>query len=256
MPRLEWPQGWRHELEREPELSSGQPWAYSEIAASASMPRMERFELRHGDVGTSKRNPPRERSEKRQAESLGAPAPVPPEDLRQYEGDEYWYAWSFCVPADWQDSGDREGSSRQVTMSQFLQVPEPMRPEDWEPAFLFGKRANGPFRVLAFSLPASRAKLPPASFQLVCPLISHADFAGRWHDIKVHAVWTPSAQGCFDVWVGSERRMTYRGPTMTAGNSQVFHKYGLYRASMEGGAPRAVAYFSGLVRGRTEADVS
>jgi hypothetical protein len=193
----------------------------------------------------------------RQVEPHGDGASAPPDERRQYEGDEYWYAWSFCVPADWQDSGDRDRTSRQVTLSQFLQVPDPMREDDWEPAFMFGKRANGgPFRVLAFSVPRSEAKLPARSFQMVCPLIDHADFAGRWHDIKVHAVWTTRDTGCFEVWVGGNRKMNYRGPTMTAGNSQVFHKYGLYRASMETEAPVAVAYFSGLVRGRTEADVS
>lgn len=61
-------------------------------------------------------------------------------------------------------------------------------------------------------------------------LISEEDLRGQWHKIEVHAKWSRSDTGVFQVWVNGELKVDYKGKTMSA--KEVYFKYGVYRSYM------------------------
>ena len=153
------------------------------------------------------------------------------------EGDEYWYAWSFYVPAnipqaDW------------VFMGQFQQR------SSYESIWMFMKRAGQPFCA---KFDWVRTKMwDCVNYNGTYALINDSEFAGRWHDVLVHAKWTTQSDGFTEIYIDGELRVDYKGYTRTSGNSDVYFKYGIYRHA----SPQtSVVYYDEIRRGKTRAEV-
>jgi len=205
-------------------------WKFKEVTDSLEAVRKgwkaQRFEVRPGDCyGTDcSRSPVYERNEFAQAGG---------ENL---EGDEYWYAWSFYVPlgtaASW------------VYFAQFQQH------YNYDSIWMFLKRPGQPFCAL----------LDPKKNQYwTCdgtrgsnPLINDTNFAGRWHDIMVHAKWSVNSDGFTKIYVDGRLVVNYQGYTRTFGNDDIYFKYGIYRHASN---VSTVIYYDEIRRGKNREDV-
>jgi len=208
------------------------PWSHQVVTDTLEAIRVgwksQRFEVRPGDCfGTDcTRTPVYERNEFAQAYN---------ENL---EGDEYWYAWSFYVPVTPPSGG------HWVYFAQFQQH------YNYDSIWMFLKRPGQPFCAL----------LDPKKNQYwTCdgtrgsnPLIDDTIFAGRWHDVMVHAKWTVNSDGFTKIYVDGRLVVNYQGYTRTSGNSDVYFKYGIYR---HGSNNTSVVYYDEIRRGRTQNEV-
>lgn len=167
----------------------------------------------------------------------------------QDEGDIYWYAWSFYVPADFPDSVSRGRNAwPYVTLTQFMQ--QRGASGKFKPAFVFAKTRKG-FILRHFP------KDFHEGYDKSWSLISHSDFAGKWHNLVVHIKWTKDTSGLLQVWVDGESAPVVDETclqTMNVGSGPVYHKYGVYRIDDPSLSP-AVVFFSQLRRGRTRPEV-
>lgn len=206
-------------------------WSFQEVTDSNEAIRAgwkaQRFEVRPGDCFERDclRSPIYERNEFAQASN---------ENL---EGDEYWYAWSFYVPANIPQAG-------WVFYGQFQQH------HNFDSIWMFMKRSGQPFCAV-FDWTKNNMWNCYGQKQTY-PLIDDADFAGRWHDIVVHAKWTQQNNGFTRIYVNGELKVDYTGYTRTSGNSDVYFKYGIYR---HGSSQTSVAYYDEIRRGKTREEV-
>jgi len=80
-----------------------------------------------------------------------------------------------------------------------------------------------------------------------------ADFAGRWHDIVVHAVWShDNSKGLTEVWVDGQLKGVRHGYTLTPNHLGVVVKYGIYRPAHN--KPTIVNYDE-MRKGKTREEV-
>ncbi len=158
------------------------------------------------------------------------------------EGDEYWYGWSFYVPY--------ESSNPFVFFGQFIQPPADSS-VGHDSIWMFLKRHNQPF-CMVFDW----VNHPNAFMHCESPniqLISNADFAGRWHDIVVHAVWShDNSKGLTEVWVDGQLKGVRHGYTLTPNHLGVVVKYGIYRPAHN--KPTIVNYDE-MRKGKTREEV-
>lgn len=217
----------------ESEISGGttfrKPWTFAEVTDTTEAVRAgwkaQRFETRSGDCfGTDCfRTPVYERNEFAQAGG---------ENL---EGDEYWYAWSFYVPAN-------------LVPASWVYYGQFQQHSNYDSIWMFMKRAGQPFCAV----------FDPARTQnWNCTLQNHVliqdwNFDGRWHDILVHARWTTSDQGFTRIYVDGALMVDYTGYTRTSGNVDVYFKYGIYRHAS---SVSSVIYYDEIRRGRRREDV-
>lgn len=207
------------------------PWFFTEVTDTTEAIRMgwkaQRFEIRPGDCGGGDctRTPVYERNEFAQAAG---------ENL---EGDEYWYGWSFYVPAN-------IPQAHWVFFGQFQQH------SNYDSVWMFLKRTGEPFCAI---FDWTRNNMWSCSGQRgTYPLINDWNFAGRWHDVVVHARWTQQSNGFTRIFVDGALMVDYTGYTRTVGNSDVYFKYGIYRHS----SPQtSVVYYDEIRRGRTREEV-
>lgn len=233
-----WPQGWQHKYEDS--HSAGKPWGFKTVKdfRPGVQGSTQRFELRAGDVSEPDKRGDLwfERSEMAQVEPL------------QSRGEEWWYGWSFMVPSEFPDAREVQKTAGQIHLSQFHQKPDPSAEvPKWNPPWMFGKRAGGPFCVRRFPN-SDREKA------LWWTLIEDKDFRGNWHDVIVHARWSGIGDGFLEVWVDGVQKMGYFGPTCADHDGPIYFKYGLYRPSDAANSP-AIAHFSGLRRGHSRSEV-
>jgi len=194
-------------------------------------PTSLRFEVRPGDCGRARQAGgwddcanDRERHELIQRGDLQRP------------GDEYWYAWSLYLPADWTNIYPVK-----VALGQFHQPGSSV-------VWMF-QNADGGLSI--------DNQVAGRTTELV-RLIDEADLRARWHDITVHARWSQGDDGWFHVYVNGERRYRHDGRTMTA--DAVYFKFGVYRSFISRNRDLAVrtahiAYYDELRRGRSRAAV-
>jgi hypothetical protein len=125
-------------------------------------------------------------------------------------GSDYWYGWSIYFPEDYINIYPTK-----TALGQFHQ-------KDSDPIWMFhnADRAGG-YKVVGTVGNLLKTKQT---------LISEEDLRGQWHKIEVHAKWSRSDTGVFQVWVNGELKLDYKGRTMTA--KQVYFKYGVYRSYM------------------------
>jgi hypothetical protein len=207
------------------------PWSYREVTDTIEAIRKgwkaQRFEVRPGDCyGTDcQRTPVYERNEFAQIAN------------ENVEGDEYWYAWSFYVPAN-------IPQAPWVFMGQFQQR------STYDSIWMFLKLSGQPFCAI-FDWKAYN-QFGCAVQSKNYPLISDQDFAGRWHDVLVHAKWTQQDNGFTKIYINGQLVVDYRGYTRTAGNTDVYFKYGIYRHASN---QTSVVYYDEVRRGKTRQEV-
>jgi hypothetical protein len=184
---------------------------------------VERFEVRPGDCGREAWNDCANDRERSELSERGGRSP---------EGSEAWYGWSVYVPPDWPTVFPAK-----TALGQFHQ-------EDDHPAWMFQNDAGGYWLDRHVGGGGERRTR----------LIAPEDWAGRWHRIVVHAIWSRGNGGQFQVWADGELRADHRGPTMTA--AVVYFKYGVYRsflsryrlATGKAEVPAQIAYFAAVRR--------
>lgn len=217
-------------------LSANRPWSASVQKNKSNArfgPNYIRVELRKGDCGSGdcQRTPKYERTEFAQLEPN-----------QSKPGHEIWWGWSLYVPPGYKDGGKDLRSAYGTSFAQFQQCCR------YEPAFMFIKHVDGPFKVSSFrTVPTA----PHQGFEL----ISDKNFRGRWHDFIVHARWSLKKDGFLKVWVNGKLKADYHGPTMTKGNKTIYHKFGLYRSAHSANPSRQWAYFDEIRRGKNRACV-
>lgn len=225
-------------------LSANKEYAWDRVSAPAHPVRYgtqsERFELRTGDCGGSdcqRADGNRERSE---FATVG---------VQNYEGDVYWYGWSFYVPANHVDSGNLAGTFQSLTIAQFAQHPAPPN-TNYYLSLMFSKLYQGD--VVMRTFPTDPGNTRPKHIFTVIP---QAEFAGRWHDMLVEAKWTEGANGYARVWHNGVLKVDYAGPTRSAQTQDVYFKYGLYRPMTPLQPVTTVLYFDEIRRGKRREDV-
>ncbi|MDM0039785.1 heparin lyase I family protein [Variovorax sp. J22G21] len=245
MPHLPWPHGWTHHFEASHSVNADHSYTLSiEERPLGVECASQRFEVRKGEVGhmdtveeREDDNIPRARAEMAQHGDL------------QDEGDIYWYAWSFFVPADFPDSVSRGSEAwPYVTLTQFMQ--QKGESGKFKPAFVFAKVRD---RFILRHFPKDFR----VGYDRSWPLISHSDFPGKWHDLVVHIKWTRGNSGFLQVWVDGESDPVIDETslqTMNVGSGPVYHKYGVYRID-DPSLPPGIVFFSQLRRGKTRAEV-
>jgi len=209
------------------------PWSFNEVTDTLEAIRAgwkaQKFEVRPGDcyANDCTRTPVYERNEFAQAGG---------ENL---EGDEYWYAWSFYVPTN-------------VNQAAWVYYGQFQQHSNYDSIWMFMKRDGQPFCAM-FDLTKNRMYNRWNCYgQQTYPLIDEVDFAGRWHDIVVHAKWTQQNNGFTRIYVDGELKVDYTGYTRTIGNTDVYFKYGIYRIASQ---TTSIAYFDEIRRGKTREEV-
>lgn len=211
--------------------SFAQPWFHTIVTDTLEAVRRgwkaQRFEVRPGDCyGTDcTRSPVYERNEFAQAAN------------ENVEGDEYWYAWSFYVPANVPEAS-------WVFMGQFQQR------SNWDSIWMFMKRSGQPFCAI-FDWNKNK-RWDCNGLHGTYPLIEDYNFLGKWHDVLVHAKWTQQDNGFTEIYIDGELVVNYKGYTRTAGNHDVYFKYGIYR---HGSNQTSVVYYDEIRRGKTRNEV-
>jgi len=155
---------------------------------SAPSKRIERFEVRPGDCGENKYwsdcANDRERSELSEGR-IGR---------RNANGSTWWYGWSLYVPASYPNVFPTK-----VSLGQFHQ--------------------EGSHVVWMFQNPSGGLYLDnqvTGRSRQYYKLIDKEELRGFWHRIEVHARWSDSEDGFFNVWVNGFQKVAHRGRTMTA----------------------------------------
>ena len=140
------------------------------------------------------------------------------------EGDERWYGWSFYVP--------RSSKNPWVFFGQLIQPPKDTTGSHI-PIWMFFKRHNHPF-CLIFD-PTNRIESDAYTCNSTpnIPLIPDSAFAGKWHDIVLHVIYS-TTNGLTEVWVDGEFKGRYQGYTLHDTQKGVVFKYGIYRIAATG----------------------
>ena len=210
------------------------PYGYQVVpdpTGQAPTAQVERFEVRPGDCMRSKHwddcATDRERSE------LSEKAPW------AEAGNEVWYGWYFYLPHSHPNIYPAV-----TTLGQFHQSGSHVLWlfQQWDRGLILKEQVSG------------RAGLK-------YPLIPECALRGAWHRMEVQARWSRGEDGVFKVWINGKLKVRYSGPTMSA--KTVYFKYGVYRSFLSrykqkphnGPAPAQVAYFAGVKRGRSRADL-
>jgi hypothetical protein len=151
-------------------------------------------------------------------------------------GSEFWYGWSIYFPENYINIYPTK-----TALGQFHQ-------KDADPIWMFDNASrSGGYRVVgSVNLLKTKQKL-----------ISEEDLRGKWHKIEVHAKWSRSDTGVFQVWVNDDLKVDYKGKTMTA--KEVYFKYGVYRSYMVNykaenkvsEVPAQTVYYSNVKKGHT-----
>ena len=151
-------------------------------------------------------------------------------------GSEFWYGWSIYFPENYINIYPTK-----TALGQFHQ-------KDADPIWMFDNASrSGGYRVVgSVNLLKTKQKL-----------ISEEDLRGQWHKIEVHAKWSRSDTGVFQVWVNGDLKVDYKGKTMTA--QETLFKYGVYRSYMvnykaenkTSEVPAQTVYFSNVKKGHT-----
>ena len=151
-------------------------------------------------------------------------------------GSEFWYGWSIYFPENYINIYPTK-----TALGQFHQ-------KDADPIWMFDNASrSGGYRVVgSVNLLKTKQKL-----------ISEEDLRGKWHKIEVHAKWSRSDTGVFQVWVNDDLKVDYKGKTMTA--QETLFKYGVYRSYMvnykaenkTSEVPAQTVYFSNVKKGHT-----
>lgn len=210
------------------------PWSHQIVTDTLEAVRKgwkaQRFEVRYGDCFSTDctRTPVYERNEFAQAYN---------ENL---EGDEYWYGWSFYVPVN------ATSGNHWVYIAQFQQH------YNYDSIWMFLKRAGQPFCALLD--PRKNQYWTCDGTRGTYPLIDETNFAGRWHDVVVHAKWTVNSDGFTRIYIDGRQVVDYQGYTRTSGNADVYFKYGIYR-HQPASAGTSVVYYDEIRRGKTRNQV-
>lgn len=126
---------------------------------------------------------------------------VPPQNRDTGIG-EYWYTWSIYFPEDYVSITPAQSCYGQ-----------------------FHSKGGGPYYMFVDN-DGYRIKKEGGVYSK--PLIEDKDLRGKWHTIKIQAVWSSEREkGMFKVWVNNGLKYSFEGPLYTRG--QPYFKYGIYR---------------------------
>lgn len=155
------------------------------------------------------------------------------------EGDEYWYGWSFYVPY--------ESTNNWAFFGQFIQPPADSS-VGHDSIWMLLKRARAPFcMVFDWVTFGSTAFTHCGSPNI--ELLSDAEFAGRWHDLVFHMIWSHDYRiGLTQVWVDGVLKGERRGNTLTPKHLGIAVKYGIYRIA---DPKTTIVYYDEMRKGKT-----
>ena len=88
-------------------------------------------------------------------------------------------------------------------------------------------------------------------------LIPASQLSNQWHDIRVHAKWSTSADGVFQIWVDGKLKVDRRGAN-AVNNDAIAFRFGLYRPQVYRASNNhsQIIYYDELMRGGTCQSVS
>jgi hypothetical protein len=166
-----------------------------------------------------------------------------------YEGREHWWAHSILFPNDYVDPPESTASS-------------------WNWGALGGFHnttdgaGQGNLTLMAMPATAISPDRPTGlSFQVAYgnqfnPTVHKAPIGpvvrNQWYNFVYHVKWTSGPDGFFDAWVNGVQKMSYRGPTLYAGQGCYF-KLANYHSAF--GKPSSVIH-ARVARGTTPGAVS
>ena len=179
-------------------------WAVTEVGdptGLASDPVVQRFELRPGDCLSEPPFNDCEKSVERAelAQDMSAPSA---------SSQAYWYRWNVFFPEEFEGSypaRNRHGQFLDDATGEAAWVFE----LGSTGALWFGSRFDDESRFYS--------------------LISERELRGQWQDIIVEGIWS-NPHGRINVWVNSEQRVRYRGPTCE--RCRIFLSYGISRVGV------------------------
>ena len=160
---------------------------------------VERFEVRDGDCAADFTDDCVEHRERSEIQVIKR-------YRNEYDGAERWYTWSLYFPKDY-----KTVAPGRTVAGQFYQG-------NMTPTHLLVE-SNG-YRV------EKNGYLPTE------PIIKDEDLRGKWHTIKVHALWsTDRKKGFFKVYVNDVLKYTDKDKNYPVGAP--YFKYGIYRNRLD-----------------------
>lgn len=204
---------------------------------SAPTEMVERFEVRSGDcsgLDCSSESSGGTRSGSRERSEIATD--------KNYQNSEYWYGWSIFVPKDhiniWPVN---------LTLGQFYNIDGSIDSATCS-SFMFQNSAG--LGALRGGLTIDRQYR--CTTQEYVNILTDEELIGRWNKIEVHAKWSSSDDGIFEVYANEKLKYSFKGRT-TEG-SGVFLKYGIYRSWIKrylGPVPTQIVYYSNVKRAKT-----
>lgn len=164
------------------------------------------------------------------------------------EGDEYWYAWSFYFPKA-SNTPNVPNNDNWVFLGQFIQTPADST-VGYDSIWMFFKRWGRPFCMVFDWVKDGSSSFDHCSGSNI-ELISNADFAGKWHDIVMHVIWSEN-KGLTEIWVDGELKGVRNGYTLTPRHKGIWFKYGIYRTSIN---RTTTIYYDELRKGKKREEV-
>lgn len=151
----------------------------------------------------------------------------------EQSGDGSWYRIELFIPEDFR--APRNGMG--ITLFQ-LKVPGS------HPALDLFIRGTDDLRVKldhAYKLGQWDHGQQPHRDPVVIP---QSALRGQWHDVRIHAHWSPAADGFIRLYIDGDLAFTYDGQNVAAGDS-IYVKFGVYRwdVSRDPGRPASVVLF-------------
>ncbi len=99
--------------------------------------------------------------------------------------------------------------------------------------------------------------MAPPRPMVIKTVVPPSQVQGRWHDVRVQAVWSTGDEGMINVWINDRLVHQHRGRNLNRNVAPTF-KFGVYRSGLgriERPVPTQIVIYDEIRRGRTEADV-
>lgn len=200
--------------------------------------RSERFDVRPGDCGVTENGKWSDCENDRERTEMASNR-----DIIYHNDDEYWYRWSLFIP-----KGHKNLWKTKVSYAEF-------KPLGCGPIFqlLETKIRSDKGEVMAYFPNADRLN-SPADNWLRSYYFLTTDYINKWMDFVVHAKWSRSDDGWFQIWVNGKLKFNYKGKTMFC-QKGVYFKYGVYRSfvsrNWDASKFGTIAYYDGIKISRT-----
>jgi hypothetical protein len=169
-------------------------------------------------------------------------------------GSEYWYKFSFYIPADLPKISDSilELIDVKHVLDNNGSVPT-LQFAIWKEGVIFQSNMERPWTCGEFRLPNGALRTECNRTDAVGHMGTQADLSGRWIQMVAHFRWAKD-DGVIEMWFDGVPTYGVHGDTVRGGK-RFDIKFGAYRHHMHGDPGPATLYYSDIARATTCKDL-